>query len=250
MLGACAPCKTPKLPASPKGSSSWSAPSRSNLQPSARRSVLPGHGLDGEEILFYLPSWAGCRGGCPSSAGKDRDALPPPPGTPTWWAARCPGAGEALPRSSCMRSSSHSRNSRASCCALPRNCAPCLATMLCGAQQSSGTGMLRPGIGAASPPNAPPCASVSPSTEHRFVLGISERSPSSPNPVQRAALPGRIPHTRCATAARPAVELPGERSDPTRVNSEPGAAVPGTRRRAVGCIPGSRGRGPEPPGGA
>lgn len=88
----------------------------------------------------------------------------------------------------------------------------------------------------------PPRSTDSPS-------GLAKDPPALPTRYNARLSPGGS-RTRDATAARPAVEPPGERSDPTRVNSEPGAAVPGTRRRAAGCIPGSRGRGPEPPGGA
>lgn len=118
-LGARAPCRTPNLPTSNMGSSSWSAPSRSNPQPSARRSVPPGHSPDGGGIRRFHGAGAarldGVLPGLPRLSGEGPACSAPPPGSPTWWAARGPGAGEALPRSSCMRSSSHSRNSRASC---------------------------------------------------------------------------------------------------------------------------------------
>lgn len=74
--------------------------------------------------LPWSHTWCGHR---PLSQG----VRPPRPGPPTSSGTRVRWAGDAAPRSSCMRSSSQSRNSRASCCALPRNCELCLETMFC-----------------------------------------------------------------------------------------------------------------------
>lgn len=71
--------------------------------------------MEGGFAAFTGPELDGVLPGLPRLSGEGPACFAPPPGSPTWWAARGPGAGEALPRSSCMRSSSHSRNSRASC---------------------------------------------------------------------------------------------------------------------------------------
>lgn len=124
----------PNCPAQPRSTRTPSASHTHTGKTTSPAPPPPVHtGVGGRTPARPLPGHLGFPGPRP---GADipllsQDMRPPQQGPPTSSGTRVCWAGEAAPRSSCMRSSSQSRNSRASCCALPRNCELCLETMFC-----------------------------------------------------------------------------------------------------------------------
>lgn len=165
LLGRVAGPRASPSPGRPRPRGEWRSP---RAAPSPGRPCPPGE-------------WRGP--GRPCSPGVPVPRASPSPGCPR--ALTLAGGGPPCPctvawwRSSCTRSRSHSKNSWASCCALPRYCSAFFDTMLCAGTQITA---------AREASRAPRQGSLHPAPRAR-----PARTPARTSPLKETTKPARTP---------------------------------------------------------